>query len=1053
MSARKHGSGAWTRWLMLALMLAWPAVASAQLDPLLMVKRNKPNVLFVVDTSLRMQRDADEVYYDPNNYVRWGTLFNPWESSLGISDSNTSVLYRRKYINLAPITGSGERFTATRIEIVGDVNISAYNNFFTKTRLAVARVGLVQALTDNSSVARFGLIKTRQSSPTWGTAGNMQPVKVSDPSQQTLTETGAFEKWKITHPTVGATNGSITSVQTALVQASDTSNSTVLTKLNLGVNAAGLIPSGEDNASTRDMPVDYLLKDAQAEAARLITADGSTNCRNTVVVLVVGGAEGNSDAGANPENTATSFRSFSASPNRRVPIYVIAIAPASADVTELQEIAANSGGQYFEITKAMIDATTAGTPVPELVRATNVAIQHAFVDFADCNAAPTVTKPYGPQTEYQITSPVVGTVLLEGLTDISGGTLPNTVIEKPSTTTVVPQQSNVILTTAFALPGFEGKLRASRLYKPALDSTKTSGWRFDNDGTKLWVGSVPAAATRNIFTVTQSGTMTAFTTANVATLATFMNTTEAQATRIIDYVRGLPLGPFIGSTPAFMDPPSIEPAPDVDYPGFKTTNAERRTLVWIGGNDGMMHALDARTGVEVFAFIPFNLLPKLRALLDGQAIGNPDFFVDSSPKVADVRVSSSVATCPTSMTTCWRTYLFFGQGPGGTFYQALDVTLDDMATSATPTGALSDVLTFFSNATRVKFRWSFPSYMDFDYTLAPYGDIKSTASALAKSVGETWSDPAVGQILNETGKFALLTGSGFLTKTRQDQTNRGGAIAGTTFYLISVDDGSVFDSENVGSDGVAETVDNCVAANDCGKFKNALQADVVATGPPETRYITKAYVGDLDGNVWRFDISTVSGVPDVTAKTKLHMAGAAHPLFASMATVHIGATQSYVFFGTGSDLLPSTGLPTTHQYKLISLLDQGTSGSVKFTELLQKIDGAGNDEKVTGFPAVAGDIVFFVTTVTKPANACTLPDGALFAMTFTGGKGYLPIGSNNSGNAIMTLTGARASAPFIVDQHLAFAFGNKLEILGDPQDFNNGVGQVGVRILSWRDIR
>ena len=133
----------------------------------------------------------------------------------------------------------------------------------------------------------------------------------------------------------------------------------------------------------------------------------------------------------------------------------------------------------------------------------------------------------------------------------------------------------------------------------------------------------------------------------------------------------------------------------------------------------------------------------------------------------------------------------------------------------------------------------------------------------------------------------------------------------------------------------------------------------------------------------------VSGVPAVTAKTKLHTAGAAHPLFASMATVHIGATQSYVFFGTGSDLLPSTGLPTTHRYKLISLLDQGTSGSVKFTELLQKIDGSGNDEKVTGFPAVAGDIVFFVTTVTKPANACTLPDGALFAMTFTGGKGYL----------------------------------------------------------------
>ena len=227
-------------------------------------------------------------------------------------------------------------------------------------------------------------------------------------------------------------------------------------------------------------------------------------------------------------------------------------------------------------------------------------------------------------------------------------------------------------------------------YKPAPDTTKTSGWRFDKDGTKLWVASVPAEASRNIYTVTQSGVMTPFNSSNAATLATYMNLTDAEALRVINYVRAQPLGAFVGSTPAFMDPPSIDPAPDVDYPAFMAANKNRRTLIWIGGNDGMMHALDARTGVEVFAFIPFNLLPKLRALLDGQAVGNFDFFVDSSPKLADVRVSSSVATCPASLSTCWRTYLFFGQGPGGTFYQALDVTLDDMAVSVSPTGALSE---------------------------------------------------------------------------------------------------------------------------------------------------------------------------------------------------------------------------------------------------------------------------------------------------------------------------------------------------------------------------
>jgi hypothetical protein len=39
------------------------------------------------------------------------------------------------------------------------------------------------------------------------------------------------------------------------------------------------------------------------------------------------------------------------------------------------------------------------------------------------------------------------------------------------------------------------------------------------------------------------------------------------------------------------------------------------------------------------------------------------------------------------------------------------------------------------------------------------------------------------------------------------------------------------------------------------------------------------------------------------------------------------------------------------------------------------------------------------------------------------------------------------------DQHLVFAAGDKVEMFGDPNDYNNGVGQVGVRILSWREVR
>src|SRR5207253_2331458 len=109
------------------------------------------------------------------------------------------------------------------------------------------------------------------------------------------------------------------------------------------------------------------------------------------------------------------------------------------------------------------------------------------------------------------------------------------------------------------------------------------------------------------------------------------------------------------------------------------------------------------------------------------------------------------------------------------------------------------------------------------------------------------------------------------------------------------------------------------------------------------------------------------------------------------------------------------------------------------------------------FPAVAGDIVFFTTTTFRPAAPCTAPDAKLYALTFIGGPAY---DTNNSGTMTSadstlakTIVGVRATAPFIVDQHLVFGAGGTVQVLGDPSDFNNGVGQAGVRILSWREVR
>ncbi len=312
--------------------------------------------------------------------------------------------------------------------------------------------------------------------------------------------------------------------------------------------------------------------------------------------------------------------------------------------------------------------------MPEVTRAVNLAVQHTFASSTDFNTAPTVALPFGPSTEFQVTSPIVGTVNLKGAqyyrTDTGAlDTFPTseTEIKHVVTAALIPLRSNVMVTSAFALPNFDGRLRALRVYKPVVDTTKPSGYRFSQDGSRIWVASTPSAGVRNIYTVVPGSTATIkFDLDNASTLASYLGVNDTDA--LIDWIRSQPLGAVVGSTPAFLDPPSLDPPPDSDYPGFVMDNEKRRSLIMVGANDGMLHALDARTGVEVWAFIPFNLLPKLKALRYGQSLDAFKYFVDSSPKIADVKVADE-----------WRTYLFIGEGPGGTYYNTFDVTMPTIA--------------------------------------------------------------------------------------------------------------------------------------------------------------------------------------------------------------------------------------------------------------------------------------------------------------------------------------------------------------------------------------
>lgn len=102
---------------------------------------------------------------------------------------------------------------------------------------------------------------------------------------------------------------------------------------------------------------------------------------------------------------------------------------------------------------------------------------------------------------------------------------------------------------------------------------------------------------------------------------------------------------------------------DAGYSAFKTATASRRAMVYVGANDGMLHAFDATNGDEVWAYVPTMVMPNLYRLADKNYGNKHVFFVDASPVAGDINIGGQ-----------WRTILVGGLGAGGRGYFALDVT-------------------------------------------------------------------------------------------------------------------------------------------------------------------------------------------------------------------------------------------------------------------------------------------------------------------------------------------------------------------------------------------
>jgi len=306
------------------------------------------------------------------------------------------------------------------------------------------------------------------------------------------------------------------------------------------------------------------------------------------------------------------------------------------------------------------------------------------------------------------------------------------------------------------------------------------------------------------------------------------------------------------------------------------------------------------------------------------------------------------------------------------------------------------------------------------------------------------STPAVAQIGNATSPWVMLTGSGFLSLAAQKQANRGNVNAGTTFYVIDAATGVLLNSYDVGDD------------NDKESLKAALEADPSTTGPRDSRIIDRAYIGDTEGALWRFNLTWNGTSTGLAAPKKLYDAAEWNPIYASVAVLSDGSGGEYIFLPVGIDILPWTRAKKIAQFAIVGVHDLGGNTGVKTFELtLDKADSKGGDERPSSNPTVAGGIVFFTTTTEFPDTPCVPAEAALYALTPSGGIGYDLNGDKkiDVNDKPYTLASGRATAVFVADNHLYFGTDKGIEIFGDPQGFNNSIVRTFVRTLAWRERR
>ena len=385
------------------------------------------------------------------------------------------------------------------------------------------------------------------------------------------------------------------------------------------------------------------------------------------------------------------------------------------------------------------------------------------------------------------------------------------------------------------IAGWQGKSTADRLDEAwpetgAVDTRLVLSWSDDsNQGIPFkW-----SATTTIGYSAAQKLALLGVTTGD-----TTLDPLKTQGINIVNYIRGdrrlegttedKPLrvrfsrqGDVVNSDIWYTGRPVSSYA--MGYSTFVKEQKDRTPILYVGGNDGMLHGFSATDGTEKIAYVPRGVVGGLKDLTDKDY--KHRYYVDGSPMTGDIKDG-----------TTWKTLLVGTLGAGGKGYFVLNVTNPaGFSTASASDLVVMDRTRGNSEAASNCSALTGAAKTACDAAVAENNDIGNIVAQPGRNPANKQEATQITRLNN--GRWAVVMGNGY-NSTNQRPVLLVQYLDGTEKKLVRIQ--ATTDAAGTGN------------ANDNGLASPAL-VDLDGDGKTDV-----VYAGDNLGNLWKFDLTSAT---------------------------------------------------------------------------------------------------------------------------------------------------------------------------------------------------